>query len=253
MKSIDLNADVGEFTDEESEHREALLIPFVTSINVACGGHAGDDFSMRKSLLLAQKYGVSVGAHPSFPDRVHFGRIMMTYTTEQIREWIRSQVLQLIEIAEELGMQLRHVKPHGALYHVTANDEQAAAAFCDALEIDRTLMIYTLPESTLERIAIGRGFNVVREGFADRNYENSGQLSPRTFGEAAMIVDAELGAQQALFLAQGNPIRARTGEMIHITVQSICIHGDGAHALDFVKQIRSKLVGAGINIQSPFE
>ena len=228
---IDLNADVGEGcgTDEE-------LFELVTSANVACGAHAGDATTMRATVRAARERGVTVGAHPSYPDRANFGRVAMERTPEAIYDDVRAQIAALERIANEEGVSLRHVKAHGALYNVAARDRTVADAIARAVrDCDPALAIVALAGG--EQIASARrlGLRAVAEVFADRAYCPDGTLVPR--GEpGALIDDADRAVEQALAF-----VRDGVGE-------TICLHGDGAHALDFARRIRAALRDAGIDV-----
>ena len=224
MATIDLNADLGEGCGND----EALL-EIVSSCNIACGGHTGDVESMRATILAAKRHGVAIGAHPSFPDRANFGRVAMQRTPEEIYEDVHGQVSALWLVADECDAQLRHVKPHGALYNIAAKDHKVAHAVTRAVhDIDPKLLIYGLA---------GGALHGVREGFADRRYEPDGTLVPRSQPHA-MIETVDEAVQQSLVLAHKGAF------------DSICLHGDGEHAVEFARAIRSALEKAGVMIRA---
>lgn len=224
-RAIDLNADIGEGCGND----EALLA-LVSSANIACGGHAGDANSMRAAIMGAKASGVAIGAHPSFPDGDHFGRSEMQRTPEEIYDDVRAQLGSFWLIADECDAQLHHVKPHGALYNLAARDHAVAHAIMRAVhDIDAKLLIYGLA---------GGALHGVREGFADRRYREDGTLVPRDQPDA-LIETVDEAVQQALVLANGG------------RVDSICLHGDGAHALEFAKAVRSNLERGGYTIKAP--
>ncbi|MGC8484445.1 MAG: 5-oxoprolinase subunit PxpA [Candidatus Baltobacteraceae bacterium] len=233
VRRIDLNADLGEGCGDD----EAIL-GIVTSANVACGGHAGDERSMRDTVRAARRCGVSVGAHPSYPDREGFGRRPMDMRGESIAACVGEQIALLAQIAREEGVMLTHVKPHGALYNRSAVDDAVADAVAEAVvAVDATLALVGLAGShSLER-ARSRGLRTVGELFADRRYREDGTLVPR--GEPDAIVEnPEEAAAQALDLA-----RSDRGE-------SICLHGDTPHALLHARCIRERLESAGFILRS---
>jgi UPF0271 protein len=230
--SIDLNADVGEGCGDD-----AALFALVTSANVACGAHAGDETTMRATIRAALAAGVAVGAHPSYPDRENFGRVAMQRAPAQVYGDVFAQLAALSRIAREEGAELTHVKPHGALYNVAARDAAVADAISAAVaDSDPRLAVVGLAGG--EQIAsAGRyGLRAIREVFADRAYRPDGTLVPRT-EPGALIDDADVAAAQALRLA-----RDGTGE-------TICLHGDGPHALAFARRIRAALEAAGIAVR----
>ncbi len=230
-ESIDLNADVGEGCGDD-----AALFALVTSANVACGVHAGDAATMRATLRAARERGVVVGAHPSYPDRAGFGRTAMERTPEQIYGDVRAQIAALALVAEEEGVRLRHVKAHGALYNVAARDRAVADAISRAVrDHDAGLAIVGLAAGEQIASARAHGLRAIREVFADRAYRADGTLVPRS-EPGALIDDAERAVAQALAF-----VRERSGE-------TICLHGDGPHALAFARRIRDALAEAGVHV-----
>ena len=229
---IDLNADLGEGCGDD-----AALLEIVTSANVACGAHAGDVETMRATIAAALSTGAVLGAHPSFPDREHFGRIAMVRTPEQIALDVTEQLAELDAVARELGARLRHVKAHGALYNVAARHRDVADAISRAVrDYDRALAIVGLAGGEQLASARHHGLRAIAEVFADRNYRPDGTLVPR--GEPhALIEDVDEAVAQALRL-----VREGRGE-------TICLHGDGPHALDFARAIRSALERSGIEVR----
>jgi len=228
---IDLNADLGEGCGDD----EALLA-IVTSANVACGAHAGDERTMDATVRAAARQGVAIGAHPSYPDRENFGRTAMTRTPEQIFADVSAQIRALDAIARAHGARLRHVKAHGALYNVAARDRSVADAISRAVyAIDPQLAVVGLAGGEQLPSARAFGLRAIAEVFADRGYQPDGALIPR--GQpGALIDDVDAVVVQALALA-----RSGAGE-------TICLHGDGPHALAFAHAIRRALEGAGITV-----
>ncbi|HTX59208.1 MAG TPA: 5-oxoprolinase subunit PxpA [Verrucomicrobiae bacterium] len=234
MKRVDLNADVGEGCSSD-----AALFELVSSANVACGGHAGDEESMTRTVQAALAAGVAIGAHPAFPDREGFGRVAIVRTAQQIFDDVRRQVTALAAIAAAAGARLRHVKPHGALYHLAARDPVVARAVAEAvLAIDPSLLLYGLAGSDGLEVARAAGLRAVGEGFADRAYAPDGTLVPR--GEpGASIEDPLVAERQALALvARGS-------------VESICVHGDAPYALALARRLRQGFLHAGFRVEAP--
>lgn len=232
---IELNADVGEGCDD------AGLMPYLSRVSIASGGHTGDAASMTAALRLAAEHGVAVGAHPSYPDRAQFGRRFMAATEDEIVAWITQQTEVLAEQAARLGLRLQHVKPHGALYNVAAQDASVARAVARAVvALDPALTLVGLSGSHL--IAAGRaaGLAVLSEAFADRRYQVGGQLVSRET-PGALIDNPDQAAQQAQALAQGRAILALTGERVQIVADTLCLHGDTPNALIIARAVHAAL------------
>jgi UPF0271 protein len=205
--TIDLNCDMGELPDFALE--EALMA-HITSANVACGGHAGDEAIMRRTVELARHYGVAVGAHPGYPDRANFGRLEMELSADQIAQTVYEQIVALAAVAGDLA----HVKPHGALYNVAAKNPDVARAIGEGVaRFGKHLVLVGLAGSSMLDVWSGMGFRVAAEGFADRRYEPDGSLRSRRFPDA-LITDPEQAAAQAVRLANGK------------LLQTICVHSD---------------------------
>ena len=249
MLTVDLNADMGE--GMATDH---LLMPWISSANIACGGHAGDRESMLRTVELARRHGVAIGAHPSYPDRKNFGRadiLGSTITMKDIRSIIMEQVQSLAEICREMAVTLRHVKPHGALYNRAARDAELSAIITEAVrDCDTSLIIYGLSGSLMSKVVTSAGLNFVHEVFADRTYQSDGSLTPRSH-PAALITDQHQSLQQVLLMLKEGRVRTINGTEIPIQAESICIHGDGPHAAGFAQIIRQTLESADIQIKSP--
>lgn len=243
MRSIDLNCDLG-----EGAGRDAELMPLITSANVACGAHAGDEATMRATVSLAKTHGVAVGAHPGFPDREHFGRRELAATPEQVADWVRQQIQGLRDIARELGVKVAHVKPHGALYNLAARDELVADAVAlTVAEIDRKLVLVGLAGSRLIEAGQRQGLRVAHEVFADRGYAGDGTLLSRELPRA-LLVDSIQVMEQVLNMVQQGFVIAVDGTRVPIQADSICLHGDGEHAVEFARTVRAALLQAGVRI-----
>ena len=239
--SIDLNADVG----EECGGDEALL-PLVTSCNIACGAHAGDAATMRRTVELALGHGVRIGAHPGYADRANFGRVTVPLEPDAIADLVGSQIAALARIAGECGAVLRHVKPHGALYNLAARDELVADAIARSVAaFDRGLILVALADSVLVAAGKAHGLPVAREAFVDRAYHADGTLRPRHL-PGAVHSDPARAISQALALAAGQPFAAYDGAMLRRQADTLCIHGDTPQALEFARALRAALREAGI-------
>ena len=231
--SIDLNCDLG-----EGSGQDAALMQWITSANIACGGHAGDDGTMRETVRLALAAGVAIGAHPGLEDRENFGRLEQNLSTNEVRALVRRQVERLRAIAAEQGAALVHVKPHGALYNLAARSAPVAEAIAGAVsEIDGELRLVGLSGSELVKAGERAGLTVMQEGFADRRYEADGSLTPRLH-PAALITDEAEAVAQALRLVREGRVRSREGVEVALKIDTICLHGDGAQAVAFARRLR---------------
>ena len=245
MMHIDLNCDMG-----EGIGNEALLMPFISSANIACGFHAGDAAEMERVVQLCLQHNVAIGAHPSFADKANFGRTEMHLPAGEIEQLIQTQLSQLNKIVIKAGGKLHHIKPHGALYNMAAKDAVLAKAIATAVKnFDGTLVLYGLSGSVMIDEAAQAGLRIAQEVFADRTYQHDGSLTPRSF-PGAMITSAELAIQQVLQMINEQQVTAMNSERIPIKAATICIHGDGANAVTFAKQINQSLSVAGIQTQT---
>jgi len=227
---------------------DAELMRFVSSVNIACGYHAGGPETMRRTVEAAMQAGVAIGAHPSYPDRKHFGRIAMDFPAGEIFEMVEIQVRALIEICDELGTTLGHVKPHGALYNQAARDVSIAAAIAASVAaIDPGLVLFGLSGSISIIEGEKAGLRTASEAFADRTYADDGSLTPRSEPNA-LITDAAAAAEQALRMVRDRTVISSAGHHVPIKADSICIHGDGKHAMEFASAIRATLLANGVEI-----
>ncbi|HSH37897.1 MAG TPA: 5-oxoprolinase subunit PxpA [Chthoniobacterales bacterium] len=244
--AIDINADLG----EGAGHDEQLL-QLVTSANIACGLHAGDAHTMRATLLAAKERGVAVGAHPSFDDRENFGRREMSVSWDDLVALVAYQLGAFAAVAKSLGMRPQHVKPHGALYNMAARDEQIAHAFVEAVRrIDPTLVVFAPPTSELSRAAEASELQVAREVFADRNYMPDGSLVPRDHSQA-MLHDPEEAADRVFRMLRDDKVQAIDGRDVDVHADTVCVHGDTPHAVEFALALRTALAQTGIVIGAP--
>jgi UPF0271 protein len=243
--TIDINCDLGEGCGNDAE-----LMTLISSANIACGGHAGDHETMRRTVELALANGVAVGAHPSYPDRENFGRRSMALSTDEIRDMVADQIGKLRNIAASMGASLNHVKPHGALYNTAARDAGVAAAVAEAVQdVDPALVLFGLSGSVSITEAGRRGLRTAAEVFADRTYQTDGSLTPRSEPNA-LILETDDALTQVLDMIKYGRVRSMEAIMIPITAETVCIHGDGEHAVEFAAAIFNELRSNGIEIRS---
>lgn len=242
---IDLNCDLGEGAGHDAE-----LMPLITSANVACGAHAGDEATMRATVELAMRHGVAIGAHPGFADREHFGRRELPGTPADVFQLVLRQVRELQRIAQAAGARVRHVKLHGALYNLAARDGAIADAAARAVrDAGPDLIWFALAGSA--HVAAGRqcGLTVANEVFADRTYQADGTLTPRSQPEA-LIANEGGAVGQVLRMIREGKVRATNGADVAITADTVCLHGDGAHAVAFARRLRAELASAGVEVKT---
>ncbi len=250
MYRVDLNCDLGESFGNYTLGMDEKVIPLITSANVACGFHASDPDVMAKTIKLAKKSGIQVGAHPGFPDLMGFGRRNMSVTPEEAKHYVLYQIGALDAFCRMNGIRLQHVKPHGALYNMAAKDYELAKGICEAIaSYDRNLIVLALSGGELARAAKDMGLRVALEVFADRAYEEDGSLVNRR-KEGAVITDEDIAIERVIRMVKEQKVTAITGKDIEIKADSICVHGDGEKALDFVKKIRESFERENIEICS---
>lgn len=243
---IDLNCDLGEGAGQDS-----LLMPLISSANIACGGHAGDEATMRETVRLAKMSWVSVGAHPGFEDRENFGRKEIALPPEEISALVARQVAALKKVTDAADVALTHVKPHGALYNLAARDPLVAKAVAEAVRsCGKHLVLYALAGSELVKAGLNAGLHVAREVFADRVYQADGSLVPRS-QPGALHVAEEIMIGQVLDMVERGMVETREGFEIAVHADTVCLHGDGSHALRFAKSLREALKEAGVGVK-PF-
>ena len=235
----DLNLDAGEDPKALVDGSEQRLYSMVARVNVACGGHAGDEASMHLAVRYARAAGALLGAHPSYPDRENFGRRAMKLETDEVIQFVADQVGALRAVAESEGVPLVHVKPHGALYNACANDEALAAAIAVGTAfVDPTLVLVGLAESECLKVWRGLGFKTLGEGFADRGYRANGTLVARAEA-GALIRDPQVAAAQAKALLGDGKIFAVTGEPLTLRCETVCVHGDNPAAESILSALRT--------------
>ncbi len=252
MLSIDLNCDMGESFGAWTMGNDAALMDYVSSVNIACGFHAGDATVIRQTLETAIEKGVAIGAHPSFPDLQGFGRREIKMSASEVFDIVLYQIAAVKGICEASGGRLHHVKPHGALYNQAAKDANLAEAIAQAVKaIDKNLIFYGLSNSFLIAAAEKLGLKTASEVFADRTYQADGSLTPRSQSDA-LIKNYEQAVSQVLQMISKKKVTAVSGETVAIQAETVCIHGDGEHALEFAKTINAALKTKGIRIESNF-
>lgn len=240
MPRIDLNCDLGEAAGHDAE-----LMSFITSANIACGAHAGDEATMRATVALALEHGVAIGAHPGLADRVSFGRREIPMSPAEVHGLVLEQTRALLALAR-----VRHVKPHGALYHMAARDTLLARAVAAAVyEADPRLILFAPAGSRLLEAGRTCGSQVASEVFADRTYRADGSLTPRT-QPSALITDEEVAVAQVLRMVREGKVRATDGTEVAIQADTVCLHGDGPHPVEFARRLRGGLTAAGIEVKA---
>lgn len=251
MLSIDLNCDMGESFGAYMIGDDERLMDLVSSVNIACGFHGGDPSVMRQTVQAAAKRGLAIGAHPGYPDLQGFGRRDMKFSADEIYDMIVYQVGALSGFANASGVRLYHVKPHGAMYNAAAKDKSIASAIASAVrDVDKNLRFVGLSGSELINAGKSAGLITISEVFADRTYQDDGTLTPRSL-PGAMIENKTDAAKQVIAMVLHKKVRTLSGKEISILPESICIHGDGKHALEFATEIVSELKKNHVNITRP--
>jgi 5-oxoprolinase (ATP-hydrolysing) subunit A len=239
MLICDLNCDMGEGIGNEEN-----IMPFITSANIACTYHAGDRDTMKRMMELCIRYNVHVGAHPSYPDRENFGRkdmIGVSLKAHDIENIVSEQLFIFKQVARETGAHLHHVKPHGALYNRAAGDEEVADFICSAIfKSGPQLLLYGLSGCKMKLVAVRHKLEFIDEGFADRTYMDNGTLTPRT-EKNALIETSEEAVAQTLEMVKHKKVKTTSGNYIELEAKTICIHGDGKHAVEFARKIYEAL------------
>ncbi len=247
-RSIDLNSDLGEGAGHDAE-----IMALVTSANIACGAHAGDERTMRETVALALRHGVAIGAHPGYPDRANFGRLPMAMDAMAIIESVSGQVRALVDIAAAAGGRVAHVKAHGAMYNQAERDAAIADAIARGIwDDDRgaALLVFAPPSSAMLERAIAMDLRVAREGFVDRAYEADGTLRSRRLA-GAVHTDPKVAAAQAVSFAREGGVRASDGTFLRLEVDTLCLHGDTPGAPAIASAVREALAREGIEVRAP--
>jgi len=249
-EKIDLNADIGESFGIYHVGHDDMLLRSITSGSIACGFHAGDPSVMRRTVRQAVRAGVSIGAHPGFPDLVGFGRREINADPQDIFDFVLYQIGALSALAKAEGAGLRHVKPHGALYNMSATNKEMAEAIARAVAaFDETLLLVGLPGSELLAAGTRLGLRLAAEGFADRSYEPDGTLTPRHLADSVLTEPGRV-ADRAVRMARDHKVTARDGSTLVLDVDTICVHGDTPDAAALAAAIRAALEQAGMMVAS---
>jgi UPF0271 protein len=245
-RSIDLNCDIGESYGAWHMGQDAEVMPWITSANIACGFHAGDFSTMQQTVLLAKQHGVAIGAHVSLPDLQGFGRREMKVSPHEAYALTLYQIGALAAFAHAADTRVAHVKPHGALYNMAAKDHALADAIARAVrDVDASLILVGLAGSVLPQAGGALGLRVAHEAFADRRYEAHGSLTPRH--EAGAVIDSvDAAVAQALKIATKGKVDIRTGGMLELRADTICVHGDRPDAAELARHLREGLESAGV-------
>lgn len=250
MLYIDLNCDMGESYGVYTLGYDEQAMPYVTSINVACGFHASDPINMLKTVKLAKKYGIAIGAHPAFPDLIGFGRRYMASSVEEVKADVMYQIGALWALCKSEGLTLQHVKVHGALYNAAERDMTVAMTIAQAIKaVDEKLYMICLGNSTMVRAAQNIGLKYVEEAFADRAYTRDGTLVPRKH-DGAVIHDVDRVAERVLSMVKDKKVTSIDGSIVEISAQTICVHGDTPGAVAMIKAIRDILDQQGIQAKA---
>jgi len=246
MRFVDLNCDLGELPEPRSDRWQEKLMRCVTSVNIACGGHAGDSQTMRSTIRQALKHGVGIGAHPGYEDRANFGRVELHLSQEELSSCVYRQILALDRIAMECGAMIHHVKVHGALYNLAARNREIARAVAEGVRrwTARTILVGLAGSIMLEEFR-SAGFPVAAEAFADRRYESDGTLRSRRYDDSLLRTPATAAAQALRIVEQGSVV-AVDGAVIPVAADTICIHGDTPGAAEIAQAVREQLTTAGI-------
>lgn len=238
---MDINSDMGELNHLLADGTYEKLMSHVTSINLACGGHAGDEEMMAAMVVMAKDKGIKIGAHPSYPDKENFGREEMEdIDPNELLDSIRDQIEKLVDISSEHEMELTHVKPHGALYNLAVNNEEISQTIAEAIiDVDSSYKAVGLAGSKMLTVFDALGLDTISEGYVDRVYEADGTLRSRKF-EDALITDPQKAAEQMKEMLNGNII-AVDGSSIPINITSVCIHSDTPNAVDIAQAVKAQI------------
>jgi UPF0271 protein len=244
--SIDINCDMG-----EGMHNDAALMPYISSANIACGYHAGNEDTIKRTIELALENQVAIGAHPSYHDRANFGRQSQTISLIELAELLSEQISLFEKITNEMGCRIHHVKLHGALYNDCAKDAMSSKIIAQTIQaIDPSILLYGLSGSHTIKEAKMIGLQCVQEAFADRTYQPNGQLTPRHL-DHSIITDPAKAANQVLKMVFDQEVQVNNGQMIEVKADTICIHGDHPEALEIAKKIFNTLQAYQIEIKQP--
>jgi len=245
---ININCDLGESSKLHSTENDPLLLKIVNSANIACGYHAGDKLTMKKTIEIAKENNVSIGAHPSFNDPENFGRKRLNLPSSEITKLIIDQINILSDVANKTGMRVTHVKPHGALNNMACENYDLAKVISESIiQVDKELIFLVPTGSQMEKAGKKLGMKIATEIFADRNYEDDGNLVSRS-KENAMITDPEIAKKHVIKMVESQALNCYSGKQIPCEIDSICVHGDGKSAVNTAKQIREGLIKSGVTL-----
>ncbi|HEY1951905.1 MAG TPA: 5-oxoprolinase subunit PxpA [Gemmatimonadaceae bacterium] len=251
FRTIDLNADLGEGIGDSGRHEDEELLGTVSSANIACGFHAGDAATMRRTVRFARDHDVALGAHPSYPDRPGFGRRELGLSAREIEHHVRYQIRALSDMCGSEGAALLYVKPHGALYNRAARDPEAARAIVRSIRAENpALRLLGLPSSELSKAAETHSVRYANEAFVDRAYTSDGRLAPRTYPDA-VIHDVDAAVARAMAMVADGTVVATDGTELRIEAHSLCVHGDNPAAGSILRRLRARLEKSGVRI-APF-
>jgi UPF0271 protein len=243
MSTIDLNCDMGEGVGNDS-----LIMPYISSCNIACGGHSGDENSVRETLVLAKKCAVKVGAHPAYPDPQNFGRKSMSLPKQELKHHLKKQLLLFMECCSQTKSSIHHIKPHGALYNDMFQDKSPTDVFVDLIkELLPNAFVYCSPDSLLEKECQKVGLKVMREGFMDRAYNPDATLLSRSV-EGAVLKNLDQIEQQLLLMVTKKQVPIVANKTIDLNVQTVCLHGDNPKAVEIIKHVHQLLKTKGIYV-----
>jgi UPF0271 protein len=248
ISRVDLNSDLGESFGSYKLGMDDEVIKHVTSVNIACGWHAGDPLVMDRTVKAAVREGTAIGAHPGFPDLLGFGRRNLAATPEEVKAYVKYQLGALMAFAKANGAAIQHVKAHGALYNMAAKDAKLAAAIAEAIrEVDQNIILMGLANSEMINAGKEMGLKTANEVFADRAYNPDGTLVSRSL-PGAVIHDADLAISRVVRMVKEGKVQAVNGEDIEIKADSICVHGDNPEAVEFTRRIRATLEKEGVEV-----
>jgi len=249
-RKIDINCDLGESYGHFKVGQDIEIMPHITSANIACGFHAGDPVTMARTVESAKRFKVAIGAHPSYPDLMGFGRREMKLSTEEMKNYIIYQIGALQAFAKASNIRLQHVKPHGALYDTAAKDENLSKTVVEAVQcVNPKLIIFAPPKSITAKMATKMGLPVALEAFADRAYNPDGTLVPRNVPNA-VIEDPKLVVDRVTKMIIERTVSAINGKIVHLgEIHTICIHGDTPNAVELAKRLKTNLFAAKIEVQ----
>jgi UPF0271 protein len=246
---IDLNCDMGEIEQHIADGTQESLMRSITSVNIACGGHAGDERTMKATIEQALRWNLAIGAHPGYPDRENFGRLELDLPLDRIEESVFLQLQALAQVAETFATAIVHVKPHGALYNQAVNRPDLARAIAGGVaRFDKNLVLVGLAGSPMLDVFRSAGFKVAAEAFADRRYEPDGTLRSRKHGDA-LLGDPKQAAEQAVRIAKREGVIASDGSIVSIRAETICIHGDTPGAPNIAETVAAALAESGVSVR----